>query len=120
MKRPTGAPSLISMTISPVSPGATSTPSGSTILTLYCGLGLPIDPSLTLVPLKLPTVSVVSVWPKPSMISRPVAFLNCIATSGFNASPAVVICLTDEKSYLERSSLIIILSIVGGAQNVVI
>ena len=36
------------------------------------------------------------------------------------ASPAVVICSTDEKSYFEMSCFTISRSIVGGAQNVVI
>lgn len=36
------------------------------------------------------------------------------------ASPAVVICFTDERSYFEISCFTIMRSIVGGAQKVVI
>ena len=53
------------------------------------------------------------------MICKPVSFSNWLYTSGLSASPAVVIRLTEEKSYLLISSLIIMRSMVGGAQKVV-
>ena len=45
--------------------------------------------------------------------------MNLLKTSGFRASPAVTAYLSEDRSYLERSSLIKNLNIVGGAQNVV-
>ena len=52
-------------------------------------------------------------------MERPVARLNCVNTSGFSASPAVVAWCTDEKSYFEMSSFMSMRYIVGGAQKVV-
>ena len=71
------------------------------------------------VPTGLYTVRVVSVWPKPSISVRPVARFHCSNTSGFNASPAVVEYSMEDRSYLERSSLIKNRYMVGGAQKVV-
>ena len=53
----------------------------------------------------------ITVWPS-YMMTYP-------KTSGFNASPAVVECSIDERSYFDRFSFIKNLNIVGGAQNVV-
>ena len=63
--------------------------------------------------------TVVSVWPKPSMMERPVASRKRLKTSGFMASPAVEACLMELKSYLLRSCLMKKRYMVGGAQKVV-
>ena len=70
-------------------------------------------------PWMLPMIMVLSVWPKPSIILWPVCFRNWLNTSGFSASPAMVQCLSVEKSYWERSSRMKKRYMVGGAQNVV-
>ena len=59
-------------------------------MTLYIGDGLPIEPGFGVIPIKLPTVSVVSVCPKPSMMEMPVTSLKRLKTSGFMASPAML------------------------------
>ncbi len=89
-------------------------------MTVYIGLGLPMEPGFGVMPMKLPTVSVVSVWPKPSMMEMPVASRKRVKTSGFMASPAMLAWRMEERSYLERSSLMKYRYMVGGAQNVVI
>ena len=61
MNSPSGAPSAILITISPVSPGAANVPSAFMILTSYIGLALPIEPGLGVVFSRFPMVSVVSV-----------------------------------------------------------
>ena len=61
MNSPSGAPSAMLMTISPVSPGAANVPSVFMILTSYIGLALPIDPGLGVVFSRFPMVRVVSV-----------------------------------------------------------
>ena len=78
-----------------------------------------MEPTLCALPIRLAMESVVSVWPKPSISLRPVRRSNWRNTSGFIASPAVVARLTEEKSYSERSCLIIMRYMVGGAQKVV-
>ena len=107
-------------TISPTSPTLTGFPSGLTISTSNCGVGFPIEPGLGSIPIRFPTVRVVSVCPKPSISFSPVRFLNVLKTSGLRASPAMVACSIDDRSYFERSSLMKNLYIVGGAQKVVI
>ena len=49
-------------------------------------------------------VRVVSVCPKPSISLIPVSFLNVSNTAGFNASPAMVQYLSEDKSNFVRSS----------------
>ena len=66
----------------------------------------------------MPRTSVVSVWPKASMMDRPVAFLNRLNTSGFSASPAVHAQWMLLRSYFEMSSRIRKRYMVGGAQKV--
>ena len=112
-------PLSVRMTISPGSPTFTGLPSGSTSSTSNSGLGLPMEPTFGVVPAKLPSTSVVSVWPKASMMDRPVVFLNRLNTSGFSASPAVHAVWMLLRSYLEMSSRIRKRYMVGGAQNVV-
>ena len=77
-------------------------------------------PTLGLVPMRLPIITVVSDWPKPSMRLRPVTFLNWWNTSGFRASPAMVACSMLLRSYWEMSCLMSMRYMVGGAQKVVI
>ena len=78
-----------------------------------------MEPSLGVMPTVLATSTVPSLWPKPSMMERPVASWNLRNTSGFRASPAVVMCLTVDRSYFMMSWRIIMRSMVGGAQKVV-
>ena len=77
-------------------------------------------PGRAFMPQKVPTVRVVSVWPKPSMMERPVASRKMRCTSGFRASPAVVMLRMELRLYWEISSRISMRSMVGGAQKVVI
>ena len=86
------------MQISPVSPGSHSVPSSRRIATSYSGTGLPIEPGRGVVLVRLPMVSGVSVWPKPSKMVRPVWSFQNWNRSGFSASPAVV-----EYSNVDRS-----------------
>ena len=65
----------------------------------------------------VPSVMVVSVWPNPSMIRKPVNLYNSSKTEGFNASPAVQQCSSEWRSYLLKSSRIIKRYTVGGAQK---
>ena len=80
---------------------------------------MPMDPTLGRIPTRLPIITVVSLWPKPSMRLSPVAFWNWWNTSGFRASPAMVACCTLLRSYWLRSCLMSIRYMVGGAQKVV-
>ena len=63
-------------------------------------------PGLGVMPAKVPTVRVVSVWPKASMMETPVASLKRLKTSGFMASPAVLALRRELRSYRLRSSRI--------------
>ena len=79
-----------------------------------------MEPTLGLMPTRLPIITVVSLWPKPSIRLRPVAFWNWWKTSGLRASPAMVACSMLLRSYWLISCLMSIRYMVGGAQKVVI
>ena len=53
----------IPTTISPVAPGGQESPFSSMMSTLNWGDGFPMDPGLGVMPLRVPMVIVVSVWP---------------------------------------------------------
>ena len=90
MNIPQGFPLSVRMTISPTAPGTQERPFSSTMSTSYWGLGLPMAPIRGSAPKRLPTVRVVSVWPKPSIKVRPVAAFHWRYSSGLRASPAVL------------------------------
>ena len=56
----------MAMQISPVSPVSHSVPSSRRTFMTYIGTGLPMEPGRGVEFVRLPTVSGVSVWPKPS------------------------------------------------------
>ena len=60
------------MTISPFSPSSHGVPSGRSRSMSYCALGMPIEPGFGFIQGKVPSVMVVSVWPKPSIMRMPV------------------------------------------------
>ena len=81
---------------------------------------MPIEPERGVVFVRLPMVSGVSVWPKPSKIVRPVCAFHQSKMSGLRASPAVVEYSSELRSNCSKSSCIMRRYIVGGQHNVVI
>ena len=108
------------MQISPVMPTSQRLPSSRWISTVKRGFGLPIDPGRGFVFLRFAMESVVSVWPKPSKIVRPVCSFQKSNRSGLSASPAVVEYFSDDKSYSSKSVCIMRRYMVGGQHSVVI
>jgi hypothetical protein len=64
----------------------------------------------------LPICAVVSVWPKPSRMVMPQAFLTMSITSGLSGSPAPTSSRSDVL-YLPRSCCISMRHTVGGAHS---
>ena len=96
----------MSKQISPSEPISTLLWSASKRVTLNAGDGFPTQPTWESNQINVANERVVSVWPNPSLISRPVNSLNLLNTSGGNGSPAVVAYWIWEKSNCDKSSLI--------------